>query len=47
MRLLLVSGLNGYICIVKVFKQVDLKFDSHLMKYSSCEEICPIIENLS
>jgi hypothetical protein len=31
-----VSGLNGYMSL-KVFKQVDLKFDSNLMKYSSCE----------
>jgi hypothetical protein len=35
------------IYLMKVFKQVDFKFDLHLMKFSSCEEICPIIENLS
>jgi len=35
------------LCLVKVFKQVGFKFDSHLMKYSSIVEIYPILQNLS
>jgi hypothetical protein len=35
------------ICLVEVFKQVDFKFDSYLVKYSSSDEICPLFQNLS
>jgi hypothetical protein len=31
------------IYLVKVFKKVDFKFDSHLVKYAQVVEICPIM----
>jgi hypothetical protein len=40
-RWLLVSRLNGYIYLVKVFKQVNFKLDSYLLKNGSSIEICP------
>jgi hypothetical protein len=35
------------LCLVKIFKQVNFKFDSYLVKHAQVIKICPILQNLS